>query len=261
MKRFTETTKWDDPWFRRLSPAAKLLWGYITDKCDLIGLIELDFESASFHAGCKISIEHLAEIDSRIQRLDTGKLFILRFIHFQYGELSTECRAHFPIFKAISAHGLVKNGTNYEYPIDRVSIPFKNKTGKGTGQEGGVGEGELPLNGNPTIAGLVPECPPISRKPFTKPTLAAVKLQCVKIGLPEETAEEFINHYESNGWKVGPVKMASWTHALQTWKRNFDNKRFQKHEHNTRTGIDRNAGTFNANISEAELAALKRKVR
>lgn len=34
----------------------------------------------------------------------------------------------------------------------------------------------------------------------------------------------FINHYESNGWKVGKNKMVSWKSALVTWeKRNHEN--------------------------------------
>lgn len=45
-----------------------------------------------------------------------------------------------------------------------------------------------------------------------------IKLQCVKIGLPEIEGEKFYSYYESNGWKVGRNKMVSWTNALMHWK-------------------------------------------
>lgn len=57
MKRFTETTKWDDPWFRKLTPAAKLLWQWMLDHCDGAGVIDPDLELASFQTGCSIGDE------------------------------------------------------------------------------------------------------------------------------------------------------------------------------------------------------------
>lgn len=147
MKRFTETTKWDDPWFRRLSPTAKLLWSYLTDKCDCIGLIELDADSASFHIGSKVEEEHITELESRLQRLKNGKVFIPKFIPFQYGNLSVDCRAHGPVFKAIDLHGLTTDGIAYSYPINRVSIgmdiPSRKRTGQGKGQEEGDARGRI----------------------------------------------------------------------------------------------------------------------
>lgn len=50
-RRFTETGKWDDPWFRRLSPAAKLLFQFICDRCDCAGFWEIDLDAAAFHIG------------------------------------------------------------------------------------------------------------------------------------------------------------------------------------------------------------------
>lgn len=34
---------------------------------------------------------------------------------------------------------------------------------------------------------------------------------------PKDIAETFIDHYESNGWKVGRNTMKSWRHAVGTW--------------------------------------------
>ncbi len=142
MKRFTETTKWDDPWYRNLSPAAKLLWAYLTDKCNCVGLIELDRASAAFHIGCDVNESHLTELESRLQRLPNGKLFIPKFIRFQYGELSVNCPAHKPVFRAIHQFELTRTVIGYQYPMatlsaevvdyqqnqypsDRVAIPYR----------------------------------------------------------------------------------------------------------------------------------------
>jgi hypothetical protein len=50
------------------------------------------------------------------------------------------------------------------------------------------------------------------------PTMAEVKLQAAKAGLPEVEAEKFFYFYESKGWKVGKTAMKSWLSALAGWK-------------------------------------------
>jgi hypothetical protein len=47
-KRFTDTDKWKDPWFRSLSPHEKLLFNYLCDNCDLAGFYEVDFDMIAF---------------------------------------------------------------------------------------------------------------------------------------------------------------------------------------------------------------------
>ncbi len=50
------------------------------------------------------------------------------------------------------------------------------------------------------------------------PSLDEVKAQALKIGLPGIEAEKFFYYYESNGWRVGKIKMRSWTSALAGWR-------------------------------------------
>src|SRR5215831_2721777 len=112
----TETEKWTDPWFRRLSPTAKLLWLYLTDNCDRTGLIDLDFEAVSFFTRTKINEKHLAELGDRTQRTPDGKVFIPTFIVFQYGNLSKACPAHERVLKLVEERNLTRNGKSYQYP-------------------------------------------------------------------------------------------------------------------------------------------------
>lgn len=108
MKRFTETTKWRDPWYRKLSPISKLLWGYVTDLCDAVGIIDLDLEAASFDIGSEVTEANIAELGDRITNLGGGKLLINKFIEFQYGKLSELCPAHKPVFRLLEKHKMEK---------------------------------------------------------------------------------------------------------------------------------------------------------
>ena len=106
MKRFTETGKWDDVWFRKLTPATKLLWYWMLDKCDHAGVIEPDFDLASFQTGSPIGIDNLSEIGERVRKISDTKWVIVKFVLFQYGKLSKDCKPHAPVFAALERHGL-----------------------------------------------------------------------------------------------------------------------------------------------------------
>ena len=54
-------------------------------------------------------------------------------------------------------------------------------------------------------------------KRFTKPTLEEVEAYCAERsnGI---SAQDFINFYESKGWKVGKTPMKDWKAAVRTWE-------------------------------------------
>ena len=87
-KRFTDTEKWRRPWFRQLSNEYKLLWYYILDTCDMIGVWYVDIELASFLIGIKISKpDALKAFRKQIRVLDKSRWFVKDFVGFQYGKL------------------------------------------------------------------------------------------------------------------------------------------------------------------------------
>ena len=106
MKRFTETNKWIDPWFRKLEPRLKCLWWYLCDICDSAGVIDFDPEAASFHIGEDVSVGDLEAFGSRIETLPNGKIYLPSFVPFQYGKLSENCKPHQAIIATISRHHL-----------------------------------------------------------------------------------------------------------------------------------------------------------
>jgi len=110
MKRFTETQKWDDKWFRKLPPNAKLFWDWACAKCDQAGVIDPDFDLAAFQIGMEIDDSILDYFEGRIEILPSGKLHIVKFIQFQYGKLSRTCKPHMPVFVALERHGLTPDG-------------------------------------------------------------------------------------------------------------------------------------------------------
>jgi hypothetical protein len=106
MKRFTETNKWQNPWYRRLTPEAKLLWQWLLDHCDPAGVIEADFELATFQIGVEIDDAVINELGERIVKIPSGKSYIPSFVEFQYGKLSAACKPHQKVFAALARHGI-----------------------------------------------------------------------------------------------------------------------------------------------------------
>ena len=58
---------------------------------------------------------------------------------------------------------------------------------------------------------------------FKKPSLEEVKDYCNERN-NNVNAEQFIDFYESNGWKVGKNPMKDWKACVRTWERNKLNK-------------------------------------
>lgn len=50
-KRFTETEKWKDKWFRQLKTSEKFLFIYLIENCDIAGFIEVDLGFWSYQTG------------------------------------------------------------------------------------------------------------------------------------------------------------------------------------------------------------------
>lgn len=114
MKRFTESLKWADHWFRKLAMKHKLLWMWMCDNCDSTGVLEPDFELAGFQIGELIEESDMDVFHARIVRINGSKFWIVKFVPFQYGQLTEACRAHIPVLRLVEKHGL----------SDRLSIPY-----------------------------------------------------------------------------------------------------------------------------------------
>lgn len=185
-KRFTETAKWHDPWYRRLSSPAKQLWEYMRDNCDPIGLVEIDFGLVSSDCGQKINESNLTELGDRVQLVNDRKFFLPKFIHFQYGELTPTCPPHRSVIKLVSAHSLIRVGLHYSYPNAKVALPLrqdKTRQDKNGSTEGVQGEG------NPPVAVAAPPTPP--KEPI-KPQQPPHKIQPNKLQQSHSEFDEVV---------------------------------------------------------------------
>ena len=59
---------------------------------------------------------------------------------------------------------------------------------------------------------------PTKAKRFVKPTINEIQDYCIERN-NNVNAEQFFDHYESNGWKVGKNSMKDWKAAVRTWER------------------------------------------
>jgi hypothetical protein len=125
VKRFTDTEKWNDPWFRRLPPELKCFWSFVLDNCDPSGVWKVDMELANFYIGGSLTEEIvMAAMPNRFKQLDETRWFVPKFIRFQYGELREECRPHMAVIRFLKEHGLFKE---YLKGLDTLKDKEKDK--------------------------------------------------------------------------------------------------------------------------------------
>lgn len=107
-KRFTDTGKWKRQWFRALSLEAKVLWQYLIDECDHVGIWVADFELASFQVSFDVDEEKLAKLlGDKIVKLDTDKYFIPSFFEFQYADAKDGFKAKQSALKVLRSWNLL----------------------------------------------------------------------------------------------------------------------------------------------------------
>lgn len=202
MKRFTETQKWDDPWFRALSPDAKLIWFWLLDKCDGAGVIDPDFALCEFQTGVKRAFDKMPELESRLATLENGKLLVVKFIEFQQGKLSHDCKAHKPIFDSLKRNGMMdENGEmkGYQKGIHTLSKGYP------------MGLSNIKGNGNENSNTL-------KKEKTEKPTIDDVRVFCKEVGMPESVGDFCFWKWEGNGWTNGGKPIKNWKATIRSWK-------------------------------------------
>jgi hypothetical protein len=171
----------------------KLLWSWLLDSCDNAGVIDADIELASFQIGYPYPIDTLSEFGHRVIELPCGKFFIPKFIDFQYGTLSRDCKAHNPIFLSLEKHGLKG------YPKGIHTLQEKEKEKEQEKEQ-------------------VKEEEQLSPKPKARGTVEEFKAYAVTQDLPESDGEFMFNKLEGNGWMNGKSPVKDWKAVLRTWK-------------------------------------------
>jgi hypothetical protein len=124
-KRFTDSEKWDDPFFADLPNKYKMFWLYVLDKCDHAGFYKVNLKMAAFILGEKYDpVEILCIFAGRIKELTPEKWFIPKFISFQYGDLNDESRVHKSVLKTLKKEGITKECLK---GVDTLKDKDKNK--------------------------------------------------------------------------------------------------------------------------------------
>jgi hypothetical protein len=120
-----DSNKFEDPWYRELTPKAKLFWEYLLCQCDCAGIWKPDFALASFCIGFKYDPTIEAEFSGRVVFLANGNWFIPKFLKYQYGPLDNQ--------KSGVVRGVLKslNNNGLSYPECMTEKPLEKPLPKG----------------------------------------------------------------------------------------------------------------------------------
>lgn len=134
-KRFTDCDKWDDPWFRKLSPINKVIIDFLQNKCDQAGFWKIDKELCAVYVGAEFdATEFLKAVNYEKERIRVHDEHwqLLGFIEFQNKNLSKDCNAHKPIFDYLEFYKKKGYNIGYTYPTPTLPHTLDIPYGKGS---------------------------------------------------------------------------------------------------------------------------------
>lgn len=167
MRRFTETNKWDDPWFRSLPGVHKLAFLYVIDRCNNAGFWEVDMDGMQFHT--KLEAKHvegaLKGLSRGIEEKD-GWVWVKNFLKHQKNDTLNEAN---PAHRQIIA--LVKDQVE-RFPAVKSFLPKGASKGLQSPIGKGIGKGkELVKEKEEAAEAIYAEYP---RKVAHKPAIKAI---------------------------------------------------------------------------------------
>ena len=211
-KRFTDTTKWTDKWFRKLSVHEKLLFLWLVDNCDNAGFWEVDLELAAQQIGVS-EAEATGAWEGLCRAYSTqGEyVWVKRFIRVQGNcPLNPDNNAHKQILSLFQEHA--DFGVDFESAMrsEKKNSPSLgpkeapcNGRSKGNGKGNGHGKGKRARK----------------QKTFVPPTQDEVTKYITEN--PELSNVDPVNFYKSfndGGWidtQGKPVR--NWKLKIRTW--------------------------------------------
>ena len=124
-KRFTDSAKWDDPWFAELPSKYKLFYLYLLDECDHAGVWKVNIRKAQFMIGESLEqSEVLRHMSGRVHKIDESYWLVVKFIKFQYGTLRND-RMSQSALAILEKHGLTSFINDIkEAPSKPLPSPF-----------------------------------------------------------------------------------------------------------------------------------------
>lgn len=210
MKRFTETEKWQDPWFRKLPGAHKLVFIFLIENCNNAGFYEYDVEHVAYLTG--LEKKH---IDGALKGLErgivgaSGWVWVRNFLRHQKNEeLNEQNPAHKQIISLlrvqIERFKDCNGFADFVAPYMGLLSPIGNGTGKGKGLVGKES----------------PERKPTSRPASARPTIDQALAYGEEIGMKADEVRSWFDHFEANGWRVGgKTPMRDWQAAMRNGNR------------------------------------------
>jgi len=207
-KRYTHGEKWDNKWYRKLSPDAKLIYNFFCDRCDWAGFYDVDMDDMEHKIGMgsydiSEGFEELSVNDLLIRKDDL--IWLTRFVEDQRNlPLNADNNAHKSIINLINKHLklfpkiveiLGADEGLFSPPVKYSKCKVNNLLKEKEGMQGERKHGR-----------------------FVKPAIEEVKEYCME-RVNDVDCQLWFDHYESNGWMIGKNKMVSWKAAVRKWEK------------------------------------------